>query len=604
MKNNLSKIFLGIALIALVSPVFGAGIGTITQLQTYLLKVSSGDTTPGYLFSKLVAGTGVTLTKNNAGANETITITSTGGGAGGTTTINGVIGNTFTFGTSTTGTDLNISTSTATVTFNLPTASAVNRGALSPTDWSTFNNRLSTTSAGTLFPSFTYASSTFPTFSYASTTFASTSWVTSTFAPLASPTFTGKVTIPNASTTAQTLSGYFYDSVARGGTAGQVLQSTGTSTLWVATTTLYNTASASLSGLLSSTDWSTFNSKLSTAVTSVGLSMPTGFTISNSPVTTTGTLTASVTAGYVGAFTTATGTSGTDFSISTTTSSLTINCPTASGTVRGCLSSTDWTTFNNKGSGTVTAVSVATANGFSGSSSGGATPALTIIAGALTPKSIQASTFLNASTTLGVTGATTLYSGLTGTTGSFSSTLGVTGKTTLGVASTTAVSATDIYTTTNTVSGNQTTGGTLGVTGKTTLANASSTSLTVSDLSYLASTTITGSLNINGNIVPRVVGYASAATITVDANTTDIATTTINQTTTFANPTGVIINGQMFELIGTATGTRTISWGTNFASSTDLNNILTVASGTTRWLFEYTTDRSKWELVGLLKTYN
>jgi len=37
--------------------------------------------------------------------------------------------------------------------------------------------------------------------------------------------------------------------------------------------------------------------------------------------------------------------------------------------------------------GTVTAVSIATANGFSGTSSGGATPALTIIAGAITPTS-------------------------------------------------------------------------------------------------------------------------------------------------------------------------------------------------------------------------
>ncbi len=37
--------------------------------------------------------------------------------------------------------------------------------------------------------------------------------------------------------------------------------------------------------------------------------------------------------------------------------------------------------------GSVTAVSIATANGFSGSSTGGATPALTIVAGAITPTS-------------------------------------------------------------------------------------------------------------------------------------------------------------------------------------------------------------------------
>jgi hypothetical protein len=49
------------------------------------------------------------------------------------------------------------------------------------------------------------------------------------------------------------------------------------------------------------------------------------------------------------------------------------------------------TQINAKGAGTVTAVSVATANGVSGSSSGGATPALTITLGAITPTSIVAS---------------------------------------------------------------------------------------------------------------------------------------------------------------------------------------------------------------------
>jgi hypothetical protein len=38
-------------------------------------KVSSNDTTPGYLDGKLVAGSGITLTTNNDGGNETLTIT-------------------------------------------------------------------------------------------------------------------------------------------------------------------------------------------------------------------------------------------------------------------------------------------------------------------------------------------------------------------------------------------------------------------------------------------------------------------------------------------------------------------------------------------------
>jgi hypothetical protein len=44
----------------------------------------------------------------------------------------------------------------------------------------------------------------------------------------------------------------------------------------------------------------------------------------------------------------ATGTSGTDFNISSATSTHTFNLPTASGTNRGLLSSADWTTFNSK----------------------------------------------------------------------------------------------------------------------------------------------------------------------------------------------------------------------------------------------------------------
>ena len=45
--------------------------------DAFTVMVSSGDTTPGYLQAKLAAGSGITLTKNNAGANETLTVAST-----------------------------------------------------------------------------------------------------------------------------------------------------------------------------------------------------------------------------------------------------------------------------------------------------------------------------------------------------------------------------------------------------------------------------------------------------------------------------------------------------------------------------------------------
>ena len=72
------------------------------------------------------------------------------------------------------------------------------------------------------------------------------------------------------------------------------------------------------------------------------------------------------------------GTAGTDLSSTvanpTTTPVITLNVPTASAANRGALSAADWTTFNNKGSGTVTGVT-GTAPVVS---SGGTTPAISM----------------------------------------------------------------------------------------------------------------------------------------------------------------------------------------------------------------------------------
>jgi hypothetical protein len=55
----------------------------------------------------------------------------------------------------------------------------------------------------------------------------------------------------------------------------------------------------------------------------------------------------------------ATGTTGTDFNISSVTATHTFNLPVASAANTGKLSSADWTTFNNKGNGTVTSIATA-----------------------------------------------------------------------------------------------------------------------------------------------------------------------------------------------------------------------------------------------------
>jgi hypothetical protein len=100
----------------------------------------SGVALGGSLFN-LTAGTGVSFstgTTYNGSAAITINATGTGG------TVTSVAA--LTIGT--TGTDLSSTvangTTTPVITLQVPTASAVNRGALSAADWTTFNNKYST----------------------------------------------------------------------------------------------------------------------------------------------------------------------------------------------------------------------------------------------------------------------------------------------------------------------------------------------------------------------------------------------------------------------------------------------------------------------------
>jgi predicted heme/steroid binding protein/nitrogen fixation protein len=146
--------------------------------------------------------------------------------------------------------------------------------------------------------------------------------------------------------------------------------SSGTITIAIAT------ATSTQNGLLSSTDWSTFNGKqnaltltttgTSGAATLVGstLNIPiyspdlSGYVPTSRTLTINGTtfdLSAnrSWSVGTVTSVAALTlGTSGTDLSStvanSTTTPVITLNVPTASATNRGALSAADWTTFNNK----------------------------------------------------------------------------------------------------------------------------------------------------------------------------------------------------------------------------------------------------------------
>jgi hypothetical protein len=115
----------------------------------YLLDVVGGDY---YELVWSATSTQVTMPFIPAGtpppstASAIFTVTQQAGILAGTgiTAINSLTGAVQTMGVGTTGTDFAISSSGTAHTFNLPTASASNRGALSSGDWTTFSNKQAT----------------------------------------------------------------------------------------------------------------------------------------------------------------------------------------------------------------------------------------------------------------------------------------------------------------------------------------------------------------------------------------------------------------------------------------------------------------------------
>lgn len=230
----------------------------------------------------IVDGRNITLHTEDNNFCEIITTFSTG-----LNSLNGLSDQVQYFAVGTAGTNFAISSSLDTHTFNLPTASATNRGALSSADWTTFNSKEPALTKGNL-----------------------------TEATSAVLTITGGT-----------------NAVIGTGTTIQVAQS-----------------GASTSGFLSSTDWNTFNGKQNaitlTTTGSTGAATLIGATLNipNYADQFVGTVTsvAALTLGTTGTDLSSTVING------TTTPVITLQVPTASATNRGALSSADWTTFNSK----------------------------------------------------------------------------------------------------------------------------------------------------------------------------------------------------------------------------------------------------------------
>jgi hypothetical protein len=122
--------------------------GTVVDLYVSALAVPSTvlAATDRLAIRIFVTTSGRTITLHTEDNNlcQVITTFTTGLNA-----LNGLTAQVQNFATGTSGTDFGISSASSTHTFNLPTASASNRGALSSGDWTTFNGKFNTPSGTT-----------------------------------------------------------------------------------------------------------------------------------------------------------------------------------------------------------------------------------------------------------------------------------------------------------------------------------------------------------------------------------------------------------------------------------------------------------------------
>lgn len=253
---------------------------SLTSAVTGTLPVANGGTngiaTP--TAGAIAYGTGTAYAFTAAGTAGQV-LTSAGAGtpvwsAAATGTVTNV--NALTIGT--TGTDLSSTvsggTSNATITLNVPTASAANRGALSASDWSTFNNKVSAVTGTTpisvtagVNPVVSIAAATSTTNGYLS----SADW----------STFNNKVS---------SVSGTAPVSVTAGSTP----------------TVSMAAASNVANGYLTSTDWATFNGKQAALVSGTNIRTVNGNTLLGSSDLSVGTITGSGTTNYIPKFSGAT----------------------------------------------------------------------------------------------------------------------------------------------------------------------------------------------------------------------------------------------------------------------------------------------------------
>ena len=117
---------------------------------------------------------------------------------------------------------------------------------------------------------------------------------------------------------------------------------------------------------------------------------------------------------------------------------------------------------------------------------------------------------------------------------------------------------------------------------------------------------IAGTLNVSGpitgTVAPRAVTIADGTSVTINADTTDLAIQTNTQaagTLTINAPTGTLSQGQKIMFRLQSTNVQTFSWNAVFNGSTDLN-LPSVSSGSSKYDyvgFIYNSTASKWNII-------
>ena len=123
-----------------------------------------------------------------------------------------------------------------------------------------------------------------------------------------------------------------------------------------------------------------------------------------------------------------------------------------------------------------------------------------------------------------------------------------------------------------------------------------------SDLSGVTNNfSVSGQVSTTGGILSRVVSLTDAATVTLNSNTTDIGVLlSLSQTTTFANPTGSPVDGQLLQIRISSLVSRAIAFGTAYqGASSLLLPSATTGSGAEDYIaFRYNSLDVKYDLIG------